>query len=75
MIYNRFCSFSGEDFAVEKHEYVTTGKKEYLSCQDHSHNFKVETDFYRRLVGFGYNYSLIAYTRKYDQVFFFCLRK
>jgi hypothetical protein len=69
MNYSRYCSLSGEDFAVEKHEFVTTGKKEYLNCKDYSKQFRNNSEYYRRLVGFGYDYSLIACTRKYEEVF------
>jgi hypothetical protein len=73
MNFNRFCSFSVEDFSVENHEFVTAGKKEYVfrGKRDLS-QFVCEEGIseYSRLIGFGYNFSLVAVLKNYDDVLF-----
>jgi hypothetical protein len=74
MNFNHFCSISGEDFAIENHEYVVAGKKEYLKdCTIEYSLFRTKDppSQYNRLLGFGQNFFLVGILKRYEDVYYF----
>jgi hypothetical protein len=70
MDFSRFCTFSGEDFTPENHEFVSAGRKEYL-CENKnfsSSHFYTSGNLIRRFVGICGQYSLVSVNTKVDDV-------
>jgi hypothetical protein len=68
---SRFCTFSGEDFCCEKHEFVEGGSKVYINCK--SATFPPCNSIIKRFVGYFGNNSLIAINKLNENVCNLCL--
>jgi hypothetical protein len=68
MHFSRFCSFSGEDFACEEHEYVRGGAKKYIDCTNYvSACIPCKTPL-RRFVGYFGHTCLVSVNRLTESV-------
>jgi hypothetical protein len=68
MHFSRFSTFSGEDFACEKHEFVFASLKEYVNCTDQSSTCIPCKTALKRFVGYLGHTSLIAVNKLNENV-------